>query len=229
VDVPLGAPEALDARKKTRVLIADGFALARDAMKALLSLAANVEVVGEATDAGEVLETAARVRPDVVLVHTSMPGMRNFGAVRALRRKGVDARIIVIARHSTPEDEFLAAQSGADGYVARHAGAEELLALVRSSAPRKSGATARRLAAHVLADISDDARVLERLSKRELEALRLVVDGKSSAEIARILNLSRKTVETSRSRLMKKLGVSDLPTLVKLALQHGITTLNSGA
>lgn len=216
----------LEGMKKTRVLIADGFVLARDAMSALLSAAAHVEVIGEAPDAREALDTAERMRPDVILIHASMPGMRNFGAVRALRRKGVHARIVVIARHSAPEDEFLAIQSGADGYVPCHAGAEELLDLLRCANPRGSSRDARHLAPHLHADISEDARLLERLSRRELEVLRRVVDGGSSADIARVLHLSPKTVETYRSRLMKKLGVSGLPCLVKLALQHGITTFN---
>jgi DNA-binding NarL/FixJ family response regulator len=145
--------------------------------------------------------------------------------VRALRRKGVDARILVIARHSAPEDEFLAIESGADGYLPSHAGAEELIDLVRCTQPRQLTRHAL-LTPHGHTDISEDAGLLERLSQRELEVMRLVVEAKSSADIARVLYLSPKTVETYRCRLMKKIGVADLPSLVKLALQHGITTFN---
>src|SRR5437868_2426283 len=114
---------------------------------------------------GDVPGRAARfpeymVRPDVILVHASMPGMRNFGAVRALRRKGVDARIVVIARHSAPEDEFLAIQSGADGYLPSHAGAEELLDVIRCTEPRQLTRQVR-LTPHVHTDISEDAGLLE--------------------------------------------------------------------
>jgi DNA-binding NarL/FixJ family response regulator len=188
VELPPVSDGRLEGTKKIRVVIADGFVLARDAMKALLSLAAQVEVVGEAADAGEALDVAARMRPDAIVVHASMPFRRSARTTAKLRMPGIDARIIVIARHSAPRDEFLALQSGADGYVPGHAGAQELLDLVRCPEPRRLRTTAQP-AARMPADISEDPRLFERLSRRELEVLRLVVEAKSSAEIARLLHL----------------------------------------
>jgi DNA-binding NarL/FixJ family response regulator len=212
--------------KKTRVLIVDGYPLARDAIGALLAMAAHIQVIGEASDGREAVEAAVEMRPDVVLISAANPGMRNFDVVRAMRRKGIRAAIVVLARHSTPEDECLALESGADVYLSRSKGAGELLDALRSARPsRRPG----RPAARTLdgsADGPDGSSLLDRLSGREREVLRLVVDGASSAEIARILHLSPKTVETYRSRLMRKLGVPGVPGLVKLALQHGLTAFN---
>jgi DNA-binding NarL/FixJ family response regulator len=226
VSVHVGSPRPLQGIKKTRVLIADDYPLARDAIKSLLAMAAHVEVVREVSDGREAVQAAVDVRPDVVLINASMPGMRNFDVVRAMRRKGMRAGIVVIARHSTPEDEFLALESGADGYLSRTAGSGELLDALRSVRARRRSTHPAGRTLDGSADGSDGLRLLERLSRREHEVLRLVVEGKPSAEIARMLHLSPKTVETYRSRLMRKLGVSGLPALVKLALQHGLTTFN---
>lgn len=207
------------------VVIADGYALARDAIRALLAAAPNVAVVGEARDGREVVQVAVDAQPDAVVLHASMPGMRNYAAVRAMRRAGVRAAIVVIARHSTSEDEALAREAGADAYIAREAGGAQLIETLRSlcAAERPPVDVARTADEDVEVD---GMQTLERLSARERETLRLVVQGWSSVAIARELHLSPKSVDTYRSRIMAKLGVSGVPALVKLALQHGVTTFN---
>ncbi|HEX2829578.1 MAG TPA: response regulator transcription factor [Burkholderiales bacterium] len=210
---------------KKQVVIGDSYALARDAIKALLATAGDFVVVGEAYDGREAVRIAAEAQPDLVLVQASMPGMRNYAAVRAMRGAGVHGVIVVIARHSTSEDETLAHEAGADGYIPREVGGAQFLETVRSLCADERPPV--RIEKPGDADLEvDGIQSFERLSARERETLRLVVQGWSSAAIARELNLSPKSVDTYRSRIMAKLGVSGVPALVKLALQHGVTTFN---
>lgn len=206
-----------------RVLLADDHAMMRDGLRALLE-AAGISVVGAVGDGRAALQRALELQPDVVVMDISMPDMNGIEAARLLGEKCPASRVVMLSMHSSSEHVFRAFEAGAAGYILKEAAGAEVEAAVRAVhggrrylssaiASRESAAQSR----------AEHASPLERLSARERQVLQLVVEGRSSAEIAKIVFLSRKSVETYRSRLMKKLGVADVPALVKFAILHGIT------
>ena len=208
---------------KSRVLLADDHALLREGLRALLVASPGVAVVGEANNGREAVRLAMELKPDVVLMDISMPDLNGLEAARMLRERLPAAKVIVLSMHSSTEHVYQAFEAGAAGYVLKASVAGEVkaaLAAVRAGQQYLSPALRE---AYEHARRSPSASPLERLSARERQVLQLVVEGRSSAEIARLVHLSPKTVETYRSRLMQKLGVPDLPSLVKFALQQGLT------
>lgn len=210
-----------------RVFITDDHAVMRDGLKALLTQTPDIEVVGEAGDGRDAIRDVLGLRPDVVLMDISMPSLNGIEAVRALRKRGSTARLLMLTMHSTSEHVFRALDAGADGYLLKESAGTEVVTAVRAV-----HAGRRYLSRGILTSRLDSSPVrgrgspADRLSMREREVLQLVAEGKTSNEIAAVVHLSPKTVETYRSRMMKKLGVNDVAGLVKFALQHGITSLD---
>jgi DNA-binding NarL/FixJ family response regulator len=208
-----------------RVVIADDHVLLRDGLKALLQATGDITVVGEVGNGQDALRRVPELAPDVVLMDIAMPELNGIEATRALTRKYPAARVIIVSMHTTSEHVHRALAAGAAGYLLKESAGSEVVTAVRAVH------AGNRYLSRAVAEFGqvDSARAeaspLERLSPRERQVLQLVAEGKSSAEIARIVNLSPKTVETYRSRLMKKLGVGDIPALVRLVIQHGITPL----
>ncbi|MCX7901853.1 MAG: response regulator transcription factor, partial [Burkholderiaceae bacterium] len=165
------------------------------------------------------------LRPDVVLMDIAMPQLNGVEAARLLRAKWPQARIVMLSMYADAEHVYQALAAGANGYVLKESAGADVVAAVRAVhqgkrylSPPLAGLEQRAAQAHA-------ASPLARLSSRERQVLQLVAEGHSSAEIAARIHLSPKTVETYRSRLMQKLGVSDRAALVKFAVQHGITSL----
>ncbi|MDB5863346.1 MAG: DNA-binding response regulator [Betaproteobacteria bacterium] len=210
-----------------RVFITDDHAVMRDGLKALLRSVPDFEVVGEACDGRDAVREVLKLEPDVVLMDISMPGLNGIEAVRVLRSRECTARLVMLSMHSTSEHVFRALEAGADGYVLKESAGTEVVAAVRCVHSGRRYMSPALAAAHLdTAGAAMSGSPLERLSTRERQVLQLVVEGRSSSEIAACVHLSPKTVETYRSRMMKKLGVQDVTGLVKFALQHGLTTLD---
>lgn len=208
-----------------RVLLADDHTVIRDGLTLLIETGAAASVVAAVTNGRDAVETAVRLKPDVVVMDISMPDLNGIEATRLIRERCPATQVVILSMHSSREQVHRAFAAGATGYVLKDAAGAEVLAAVRAAAG------GRRYVSRAIGDFSFDrsmapAGPLASLSSRERQVLQLVVEGKSSAEIAALVHLSPKTVETYRSRLMKKLGVADVPALVKLAIQHGITTLD---
>ena len=185
----------------------------------------DITVLGEASDGREVIRQAERLRPDVVVMDIAMPELNGIEAARQIRMVYPPTQVVILSVHSTSEHVFRAFEAGALGYLLKESAGAELVEAVRAVH------AGRRYLSHKLVEAGIDDQIRQRrgkgpvnsLSIREREVLQLIVEGKSSAEIAGILSLSPKTVETYRSRLMRKLGLDDLPSLVKFAIQHGLT------
>lgn len=210
-----------------RVILADDHAIVRDGLRLLLNAQTDIEVIGEAADGRSAVKMVAQLQPDVLVMDIVMPELNGIEAARIIREKNPEIQIVILSMHSNTEHIYRALQGGVRGYLLKESAGEEVVSAVRAVHVGK-----RYLSQKITETLVDDYVVqkeispakspIESLSDREREVLQLVVEGKSSAKIAETLHLSTKTVETYRSRLMRKLGVNDLPALVKLAIQHGV-------
>lgn len=212
------------------VFIADDHAVVRDGLTFMLAAQPDIDVIGDATDGHHAVQQVEELKPDVVIMDINMPILNGIEATHQIRKGSPSSQVIILSMYATNEHIFRALQAGVCGYLLKETAGVEVVDAVRAV-----HAGRRYLSEKISEKMIDDylrlredvgARSpLERLSPREREVLQLVVEGKTSAEIAEILFLSPKTVDTYRSRLMQKLGVHDLPTLVKFAVQHGLTPL----
>ena len=209
------------------VLIADDHAVVRDGLRLLLENQPDICVVGEVADGREAVEAAVQLKPDVVLMDLAMPLLNGADATASIMEKRENSKIVILSMHSTVEHVFRALQAGALGYLRKESAGNEVVDAVRAVYAGR-----RYLSQKITESVVDDyirkrseESPLESLSQREREILQMLVEGRSGVEIARLLHVSPKTVDTYRSRMMQKLGIGDLPSLVKFALQHGLTTL----
>jgi DNA-binding NarL/FixJ family response regulator len=207
-----------------RVLLADDHTMMREGLRALLSRSTDITVIGEVSNGREAVRSAQALGPDVIIMDITMPQLNGIEAARLLREKCPDTRIVFLSMHSNSEHVFRAFEAGATGYLLKESAGAEIADAVRAV---HGG---RRYLSRAIAEHGEPVRAvggqpspLDSLSARERQVLQLVVEGRTSAEIAAVVHLSPKSVETYRSRLMRKLGVSDLASLVKFAVSHGIT------
>jgi DNA-binding NarL/FixJ family response regulator len=210
-----------------RVFLADDHAVVRDGLRLVLQAHPDIEVVGEASDGRSAVTGIRRLLPDVVIMDIAMPQSNGIEATTRLHELVPTAKVVILSMHSSTEHIFRSLRAGARGYLLKESAGAEVIDAVRAV-----HAGSRYLSQKIAASVVDDylqegqpASPLQSLSRRELEVLQLVVEGRTSAEIATLLSLSPKTVETYRSRLMQKVGVKDVPGLVKFAIQHGLTGL----
>jgi DNA-binding NarL/FixJ family response regulator len=211
-----------------RVLLADDHPLVCDGLRALLAQQDDVEVVAVVSDGREAIRAAAELQPDVVIMDIAMPGMNGIEAAQRICEEHPATQVIMLSMHDTAEHVYRSLMAGASGYLLKESAGREVVEAVRAVRSGKRYLSQRIAALPALEErlaAREGASPLESLSKREREILQLVVEGQASARIAEILHLSPKTVETYRSRLMQKLGIGDIPALVKFAVQHGLTGL----
>ena len=212
------------------VVLADDHTIVRDGLRALLEANPEIKVVGDASNGMQVLEQVSALQPDVVIMDISMPGINGIDATRQILVVHPEVRVIILSMLGTADHVFHALQAGARGYLLKESAGREVMEAVL--AVNAGEMYFSRPITYVMindyvqarAETQDDS--LESLSIRENEILCLVVEGKTSAEIGRSLNLSPKTVESYRSRMMQKLGISDLPDLIKFAIKHGLISLD---
>jgi DNA-binding NarL/FixJ family response regulator len=210
-----------------RILLVDDHAVVREGVSRLLEAQADLRVVGSFGDAETALAFAAREEPDVAILDIAMPQASGIEVARRLREVSPDTHLLVLTMHSNPEYVRQALRAGVLGYVAKESAGPALVEAVRAvQAGRRylSGSLGGEALGRDAAD-GGEGDPLARLSAREREVLRHTVDGRTIAETAQRLGLSPKSVETYRSRLMTKLGIDDLPALVKFAIRHGVTTV----
>lgn len=209
------------------VLIADDHGVFREGLRLLLENQADMHVVGTVGDGREAVKAALELRPDVVVMDLAMPQLNGIDATAQIVERNDAIKVVMLSMHSTVEHVYRALQAGALGYLRKESAGSEVVEAIRTV-----HAGRRYLSQKITETVVDDYILkrsiespLESLSQREREILQLIVEGQSGVDIARTLHLSPKTVDTYRSRMMQKLGIGDLPSLVKFALQHGLTTL----
>jgi DNA-binding NarL/FixJ family response regulator len=208
---------------KPRVLIADDHAVVRFGLRALLELS-GIDVVAEASEGREALQLAETLNPDVVIMDVAMPGLNGIDVTALLRERRPRMGVVMLSMHQDTEHVHRAFAAGASAYLLKGSASDDIVAAVR--AVHAGGQYLGRdlvLVQRARAARAGEPTPLDSLSGRERQVLQLVAEGHSSAEIATLVNLSPKSVDTYRSRIMKKLGVTDVTGLVKFAIQHGLT------
>ncbi len=220
---------------QTRILIADDHAVLRAGLRMLLEAEPDMTVVAEAADGREAAAQAEALRPDVILLDLTMPGLGGVEALSQIRRRAPNARVLILTMH---EDEAYLRQvlkAGASGYVLKKAADIELLSAIRAVMrgeiyvhPAMTKALLEGLLPRPPAPANSDAQRWESLSEREQQVVRGIVFGYTSEEIAEQYHLSVKTVYTYRSRAMAKLGLENRAQLVDLALRLGILSEDAG-
>ena len=208
-----------------RVLIADDHVLVRESLVSLLQSGGDVQVVAQASDGIETVEKAIATRPDVVVTDISMPRLGGIEVVRRLHEALPETRVLVLTMHQEDEYVLQAVRAGASGYLVKDSAAAELLAAVRSLQAGRGyvGPQASRALAE---QMQNPDRTVDdpygRLTAREREVFHLVVEGLTTKEIARRLDISVKTAETHRARVIAKVGVRNTAELVRYALRRGL-------
>lgn len=204
------------------IYLVDDHAMLRDGLRAVLEDAGH-RVVGESADPTAALAEIVRLGPAVVLLDLHLGLRSGFELLEQLVQRKSSARVVMLTMSAQPRHVAEAMRLGAFGYVLKGSPAQEVLQAVQSVvAGRKHlGGPVAQLAVEGFTQ-SGDAHPLDALSVRERQVIQLVVHGHTSAAIGEQLHLSPKTVESYRSRLMAKLGVSDLPALVRLAIREGL-------
>jgi DNA-binding NarL/FixJ family response regulator len=215
-----------------RVVLADDHHLVRQALRALLEKAGDIEVVGEAADGAEALDLVQRLLPDVLVLDIAMPHLNGLEAVGRLRSLEVKTRALILSMYADDTLVRQALRNGAKGYLLKRAVTEELLLAVRAVS-RGDTFLCPEVAGPVLNGLVDaplpirDLGPLDQLTSREREVLQLVAEGHTNRAIATHLHLSEKTVEKHRGHLMAKLSVHDTAALVRLAIRHGLVALDT--
>lgn len=211
--------------RPVRVLVADDHTIVRQGIVSLLAESGECEVVAEAGDGLEAVEKAQATRPEVAILDLSMPRLTGLEAVRRIHETVPQTRILVLTVHEEEEYVLPLVRAGASGYLIKDSAVAELLAAVRALHAGQGYFGPR--AARVLAEqyrrprrAADDP--YGALSPREREVFHLVVDGRTTKEIARALGISAKTADNHRYRLMEKLGVHNTAELVRYAARHGL-------
>lgn len=212
-----------------RLVVVDDHALFRRGLVGLLSDMDGIQVVGEAGDGSEALETIRRVDPDIVLLDVNMPVMDGVKTVEALRKQNLPVRIIMLTISQQEEDLMSAIRLGADGYLLKNTEPEELRkALLRVAAgegalaPEVTGTVLRALARH------PETPVQQQISDREMEVLDCLALGQTTSQIATKLFISENTVKTHVRHILEKLEASNRTEAVGKAIQLGIIQKRGG-
>ncbi|HMN76128.1 MAG TPA: response regulator transcription factor [Burkholderiaceae bacterium] len=203
---------------RPRVLLADDHRIVAAGLQALLS--ADYELVGHAQDGRSLLELARQQRADFIVADISMPGLNGIDALRAMRREGLDVPVIFLTMHTEPAYARRALEAGAAGYVLKHAAPQELLHALHVAA--QGGVyISREIAAEVLAAPGQrpERDPASGLTPRQREIIALLVEGRSAKEIARLLDISHRTVEYHKYQAMEALGVASNAELIQLAIR----------
>jgi DNA-binding NarL/FixJ family response regulator len=212
-----------------RILIADDHGIVREGLRSLIEKEADMEVIGEATNGLQAVELAKRLAPDAVVMDISMPDLNGIDATRQIRSDNPETRVIVLSIHAEGHIVKEALSAGASGYVLKTYLFDELSHALRSV--HENGYYLSPKAANVVVDayLDDSAKARApnavQLTGREREVLQLIAEGKTSKQIALMLHVSQKTIETHRRKLLEKIEASGVAELTKYAIRAGITSV----
>jgi len=211
-----------------RVLIADDHAVVAEGLRFVVQAQPDMEVVDCVQDGREAVRRAIATQPNVVLIDHAMPILNGTEATRLILERCHKTRVIILSMHTNQIHVLHALQAGAIGYVAKKSAAKEVVDAIRA-VHQGMRYLSKELVDKVIDQVlrrAPNQEPLERLSSRERQVLQMIAEGHAVAEIAATLSLSPKTVETYRARMMEKLEIHDMASLVKFAIQSGLTPLD---
>lgn len=216
--------------RKTKIILADDHAILRTGLKLMLSCDSCIDVIGEVSSGEQLLELLEKVTADVLILDLSLPGINGIDVIYEIKRRGYLINILVLTMHT--EEQYVKAvmNAGALGYVNKSAFDTELLSAVKTVADGKIYLDSNHALLMVNTLLSNNTKECDPytlLSNREREVMRLLVRGYSLADIAKMLCLSIKTIDTHKTRIMTKLGIAKKNELVRYALDHGILVQNN--
>lgn len=205
-----------------KIMLADDHAVVRSGLRRLLEQGGGMQVVAEADNGDNAYHTYGDFLPDIVIMDLSMPGMGGLEALRRILSKHPNARIIVFSMHDNAAFATQALTAGARGYVAKSGMADDLLRAVREVVSGKSYISASIAQKIALQSLTGDEDPMHKLSAREFEIFRLIVEGHSVESVSELLKISQKTVANYQTILKQKLGVSSPVEMVRLAIRYGV-------
>jgi len=214
-----------DPSRPIKVAIADDHALFRQGVRTALSVRKDIEMIAEADNGMQLLNLLKHIEPDVILLDIQMPIMDGITTLPEIRKLYPDVKVIILSMHANEEYVLQTLRAGASGYLLKDAATAELELAIQAVARRDtylSPAISRRVIEDYLGRVNGPKTPAEQLTPRQREILQLVAEGKSTKEIAFLLKLSVKTVETHRAQLMDRLRVHDVPGLVRQAMRMGL-------
>ncbi|MHB8694558.1 MAG: response regulator [Solirubrobacteraceae bacterium] len=206
-----------------RILIADDHGIVRAGIRLLLERQVDVEVVAEAADGVEAVQQALATRPTLAILDVSMPRMTGLQAAREIRAQLPDSKVLMLSMHDDEHYLFEALKAGASGYVLKREADQDLVGAVRAVGRGEAfltNAAERSLIRAWMAEGSEGPSVP--LTAREEEVVKLIAEAHTNAQIAQILFLSEKTVESHRANVLRKLGMRDRVELVRYAIRRGL-------
>ncbi len=214
----------------TKILLADDHQIVREGLHSLFEKEADLEVVGEAENGRQAVRMARDLKPDVVVMDVAMPELNGIEAMRQILAELPAAKVLALSMHSNKHYVIEALKAGASGYLLKDGAFDELVQAIRAVIANRS-----YLSPEITGAVIDDVvhhqppepRPAPRLSSREREVLQLLAEGKTSQQIARRLFVSRKTVDTHRQHIMKKLDLYSVAELTKYAVRKGLTSIET--
>lgn len=219
--------------KTTKILIVDDHEVVRDGLRNILTSLDNISIAGEAGNGEDAVKMYSSLKPDLVIMDISMPGMNGIEATRVIKEKDPDARILILTMHDNQEYLNQIIRSGAKGFILKNTDQEELLDAVKTVASGDNFFS-KDISKLIIDNYIRTAKETEKndgykevpLTKREIEILKLIASGYSNQEIANILYISYNTVDTHRKNIMHKLSIKNTAGLVRYAIEKGLISLN---
>ena len=210
--------------KRPRILLADDHKIVTEGLKGLLE--PEFELVGIVDDGRALLAAAEKLLPDVIVADISMPLLNGIDSVRQIKKSHEEIKVVFLTMHPDVTYAVSAFEAGASGYVLKHSAPTELVTAIRSALNGRTFVTPL-LAGEFMQHTKERATQRDestRLTPRQREILQLLAEGKSAKDIATVLNISSRTVEFHKYRIMKDLGLKSAAELVQYAVRHGIIT-----
>jgi len=223
-------PKVSGTKQRIKILVADDHPVVRKGLQSCLARQERLRVVGEASDGEEALQKALELIPDVVLLDISMPRKDGLTVTGALRKAAPQIKVLILSVHSNKEYLFRIIQAGAHGYVSKEASPDELLRAIESVHNGETFFTPEIAQAALSQLVNNGGKKdpFALLTTREREVLVLIAQGQSNKEIAHVLGIGVRTIETHRERIMRRLDIHSVAGLTKFAIANGLVSLEDG-
>jgi two-component system nitrate/nitrite response regulator NarL len=215
----------MNNRRLIKVLLVDDHPLVLEGIRAVIETFSHIEVVGAASSAADALIVAGRVEPDVVMMDINMPDLNGMDAIELFKEQHPKARILMLSMHDSREYISTSVMYGASGYVLKDVSTTEIIAAIEAVAA--GGTYFSSGVSDVLMRVEGNNKNAGPLTTREQSVLLLVAEGKSSRDVAKLLDISARTVETHRKNIKKKLGIGTTAGLTRYAIESGIVGQDS--